>query len=178
MSKIKPFWRIVIGFWMLTNCLYYSSTIAERNNWIGFCFWGAAFATYVYFAIKIKYDDPVRSMRDILQAQTEEKSSLENQRLKKLEQKREAEASERAEWEAKHGRITTALAGVTFDNEDGTSRQKLLKDIKARSGDAELNLEEFEYKGQPAVRVLVDGECIGNIPSLLEMRCVNERAEE
>ena len=77
---------------------------------------------------------------------------------------REERERQRAEWESKHGRIVTALAGVTFDNEDGTSRQKLLRDYMARKTDATMNLEEFEYKGEPAVRVLIDGQCVGNIP--------------
>jgi len=75
-----------------------------------------------------------------------------------------AAAARRAEWERTHGRIVTALAGVTFNNDDGTSRQKLLKDLKARGDEAEVELEEFEYKGKPAVRVLIDGDCVGNIP--------------
>ena len=74
------------------------------------------------------------------------------------------EAARQAEWDRTHGRIVTAIAGVTFNNDDGSSRQAILKDIKARGGDAEVELEEFEYKGKPAVRVLIDGEQIGNIP--------------
>lgn len=77
---------------------------------------------------------------------------------------REERERQRAEWESKHGRIVTALAGVTFDNEDGTSRQKLLKDYMARKTDAHMTLEEFKYKGEPAVRVLIDGKCVGNVP--------------
>lgn len=100
--------------------------------------------------------------QNIPSAQKAEAIIAESRR--KAEERIEERKREQQEWETKHGRITVALAGVTFDNDDGTSRQRLLKDLKARGGDADLNLQEFEYKGQPAVRVLVDGECIGNIP--------------
>ncbi len=68
------------------------------------------------------------------------------------------------EWNKKHGRLVIPVAGVTFDNDDGTSRQRLLKDIKVRGGDAYLELQEYEYKNEPAIRITVDGECIGNVP--------------
>ena len=82
-------------------------------------------------------------------------------------QREEARAEEerrRAEWDAKHGRLVIPVASVTFDNDDGTSRQKILKDLKVTGGDAYLNLEEYEYKGAPAIRVLVNDMCVGNVP--------------
>lgn len=109
------------------------------------------------------------------QAQQEK---LENLRREKEEEKAQA-AAQREEWEALHGRFKTSLAGVTFENEDGTSRQKLLKDFKARGGQADLELEEYEYKGAPAIRVLVDGECVGNIPRnrVDELQAIMDRLE-
>lgn len=81
------------------------------------------------------------------------------------EAERAEQAARQAEWDRTHGRIVTAIAGVTFKNDDGSSRQAILKDIKARGGyAADLDLEEYEYKGKPAVRVLVEGEQVGNIP--------------
>lgn len=77
---------------------------------------------------------------------------------------REERERQAAEWKLKHGRIVTALAGVTFDNDDGTSRQRLLKDYLATQAGGEVTLQECDYKGSPAVRVLLDGECVGNIP--------------
>ena len=91
------------------------------------------------------------------------KKAIEESRAK-AEAERLAAASRREEWERTHGRIVTALAGVTFNNEDGTSRQKILRDLKASGIDGQLELEETEYKGSPAVRVLVDGECVGMVP--------------
>lgn len=103
---------------------------------------------------------------------------LEKLRLQKEHQEAQA-AVQREEWESRHGRFKTSLAGVTFDNDDGTSRQKLLKEFEARGGHAELKLEEFEYKGAPAIRVLIDGKCVGNIPKnrVEELQKIVDRLE-
>lgn len=63
------------------------------------------------------------------------------------------------------------VKGVTFDNDDGTSRQEILKDIKRRrppfDEDLCLCLEEYDYEGRPACYVKVNGSIIGVIPSYL-----------
>lgn len=63
------------------------------------------------------------------------------------------------------------VKGVTFDNDDGTSRQEILKDIKRRrppfDEDLCLRLEEYDYEGRPAYYVKVNGSIIGVIPSYL-----------
>lgn len=54
------------------------------------------------------------------------------------------------------------VVGVTFDNDDGKSRQKILKE--ANEGyyhSSALNVTEYE--GKPAVQVLVDDEVCGYI---------------
>lgn len=116
------------------------------------------------------------------EAAAEKQRSLDEARewMEKRDAQRRADEAARAEWNTKHGRIVTSLAGVTFDNEDGTSRQKLLKDFMARQGSAELRLEEFEYKGEPGVRVLIDGQCVGNIPRsrVAEVLDVMDRLEK
>lgn len=72
MSKIKPFWRIVIGFIILCVCVYYTNMLTMGGaSWFDFAFWWALFVAYVFLAIKIKYDDPLRSMRDLLAQQIE-----------------------------------------------------------------------------------------------------------
>lgn len=64
-----------------------------------------------------------------------------------------------------HGNMTFKVAGVTFENEDGKSRQALLK--KAYSADCmgTVTFEEYKYRGKPAVKVLYDGSAIGNVPA-------------
>lgn len=71
MSKIKPFWRIVIGFIILCVCVYCTNMLSFGASWFAFAFWWALFVAYVFLAIKIKYDDPLRSMRDLLAQQAE-----------------------------------------------------------------------------------------------------------
>lgn len=80
--------------------------------------------------------------------------------------KREYEESQakQAAWNAAHGRIVTNIAGVTFQNEDGSSRQAALKDAYVNGNVGTVELEAFEYKGEEAIRVLYEGACIGNIP--------------
>lgn len=64
------------------------------------------------------------------------------------------------------------LAGVTFENEDGTSRQKILKSLKEHD---DLKVEKYKYNGEDAIKVLtLDNQCIGNIkakdvPYVLEL---------
>ena len=70
MSKIKPFWRIVLGFVILCLFVYNSNMMAMGEGFGGFAFWGAFFAAYIFAAIKIPYDDPLRSMRDLMAQQT------------------------------------------------------------------------------------------------------------
>lgn len=97
-----------------------------------------------------------------------EMKKAEEQKAVAARQAQEAEeaaaAARRDEWERTHGRFVTNIAGVTFDNDDGSSRQKILKGIMNRGGEGEVTLEEYTYKGHPAVHVLIDGACIGNIP--------------
>lgn len=118
--------------------------------------------------IIIKDSAKAEKKKEAEKAAAAQREAAEAKRRAAEEERRAWEARRKAEleeWERQHGRFTTAIAGVTFDNEDGTSRQKILKDLKIRgTAGANLRLEEFEYKGSPAVRVIVDDMCIGNIP--------------
>lgn len=85
--------------------------------------------------------------------------------------KKEKAAEEAAEMEAwrkereKYQYVSFPVAGVTFKNDDGSARQKILKEIcdGEEEGYARAELEAYTYEGEPAIRVLVDGDCIGNI---------------
>lgn len=55
------------------------------------------------------------------------------------------------------------VAGVTFENKDGSSRQELLKEFDQEEAVA-VSLLEHEHKGKAAFHVLVNGKIIGNIP--------------
>lgn len=54
------------------------------------------------------------------------------------------------------------VVGVTFKNEDGSSRQKYIRQLEE---DDPLTFESFEYEGETALHVLdAKGHCIGNVP--------------
>lgn len=70
--------------------------------------------------------------------------------------------------EPEFGFIETKVTGVTFKNEDGKSRQDILKEIfkakkSANPPEMEMSFEPYEYEGEDAVKVLVNDECIGSI---------------
>ena len=56
------------------------------------------------------------------------------------------------------------VTGVTFDNDDGSSRQEILKSIVDNGGSADATFKEYEFNGKPAIAVYADGKCIGSIP--------------
>ena len=76
MSKIKPFWRIVIGFLILMVVVYDSNMMTYNGNYMAFAFSLSCLVVFIYFAIRIPYDDPLRSMRDLLAQQAEAKTEL------------------------------------------------------------------------------------------------------
>lgn len=61
------------------------------------------------------------------------------------------------------------VAGVTYKNDDGTSRQKILADIKKRKPPfdhhLDVSIEEFQYDGKPAYYVKVNGHTVGTVES-------------
>lgn len=56
------------------------------------------------------------------------------------------------------------VAGVSFANDDGRERQDIIKEIRAGK-EVDITLEEYSYKGRPAIGVYADGEQIGNVPA-------------
>lgn len=61
------------------------------------------------------------------------------------------------------------VVGVTFENEDGTSRQDILKRIYQKKppfdGDLDVTLKEYVFEDGPAFGVFVNGQMVGNTPS-------------
>lgn len=68
------------------------------------------------------------------------------------------------EFDRTHGKFLTKIVGVTFKNDDGSSRQKYLKEAFANDSIGTVDFEVFEYGGEPAVHVLFEGMCVGNLP--------------
>ena len=63
--------------------------------------------------------------------------------------------------------ISFKLAGVTFKN-GRKSRQSILRAIKFRDGEfadgVELELQPYEYEGQPAYGIFANGQQLGSVP--------------
>lgn len=54
------------------------------------------------------------------------------------------------------------VAGVSFNNDNGTSRQRYISKLKPFDA---LGIVSFEYEGNTAFHILdADGHCIGNLP--------------
>lgn len=58
-----------------------------------------------------------------------------------------------------------AVAGVTFKNDDGSSRQYILKKIEQSDNysDSTAYLDKYTYEGRPAISVSTVYGCVGNI---------------
>lgn len=63
------------------------------------------------------------------------------------------------------------VTGVTFNNDDGTSRQLILRKLHFHDSPfneyADVEIKQYEFKGQPAYGVYVNNMQIGNIPAEL-----------
>ena len=55
------------------------------------------------------------------------------------------------------------VAGVTFNNDDGTSRQKILAKCLA-NGKNKAKFVKYNFDGEKAIRIITEYGCIGNIP--------------
>lgn len=57
------------------------------------------------------------------------------------------------------------VSGVTFKNEDGSSRQKILRSLCEGDevGISDVSFEEYKYNGAPAIHVYTVAGCVGNI---------------
>lgn len=58
---------------------------------------------------------------------------------------------------------TFTVAGVTFANDDGTSRMDILRGLVGHTDGSRCALTEYSYNGEAAYKVLADGKVIGNI---------------
>lgn len=107
-----------------------------------------------------------RNLKADAAADAFEREQLETQSLlrEKLQAEQQEKKQRQAAWDAAHGTITTRVAGVTFDNDDGTSRQRILKAAMADECCGSIELENYTHNGADAILVSYEGEGIGNIP--------------
>lgn len=162
-------WRLVLMFITL--------------NWVSITYWRGDLLPFIItvvlaigaFVLFVGYFFSVRRAREawedarieriIMERKAKEQEAAEAA-VKEAERqaKAEARAAERKEYARTHNNLFTKVAGVTFKNADGSSRQANLKDLEV-SGVNNVQLVQFEYQGEPALRVVVDGMEIGNVPA-------------
>ena len=165
MEKIRPFWRIVIGLFLFMMVVYSSNMMNMGiGNPLLFPFYGAALVTWIYVCIRVKYVDPVRAIYELELAKKAEADIEAAKRQAERESEEARRKAELEEFERTHGRLKFRLAGVTYKNDDGTSRQDLLKEVLASDCQGDTSVEDYEYNGKPAVRLLYDGHILGNVP--------------
>lgn len=167
---------LILGAFMLLTGIadfFYGSMSSYDNSGITIL-WGIGLLVAAYF-LKRRNDRERAEYNKAIEARKAEIQRLEGElEVKKAEVKsikeqiraeQDAAKARQAEWERTHGRIITKVAGVTFDNEDGSSRQRILKAAMAEeaSGTVDLELNEDE-KGVVTIAVFYDGEQIGYIP--------------
>lgn len=60
------------------------------------------------------------------------------------------------------------LAGVSFDNDDGSSRQQYLRKLRFKAAPfddfVDITIEPYDFQGEPAFAVCANGFQIGNVP--------------
>lgn len=97
-----------------------------------------------------------------------EKEAVETERQRKMQEiteEYERKKAERIAEREKYVWSTYPIAGVTFRNDDGSSRQKILREICMGDdfGSTAAWLEQYEYQGEDAIRVITDEGTVGNI---------------
>lgn len=96
----------------------------------------------------------------VIMKKTQAAAEAEKKRAEEEARRKAEEEARRKEYAETHDFLTCPVASVTFDN-----RQRVLASLYKESDGVGIDgsLEECEYEGAPAVRVLAEGELIGFI---------------
>jgi hypothetical protein len=137
----------------------FSPNIYQQQGWAGVLAVSAALFVAAYFLHRRN-----KAAAQALSEYENRRRTEEAQRLEADRMLREQRRAEQEAWEATHGTITTKIAGVTFDNDDGTSRQRVLQSALADECCGTITLEHYDHKGSDAILVIYDGHGVGNIP--------------
>lgn len=57
------------------------------------------------------------------------------------------------------------VVGVTYENDDGTSRQDVLEQIYKNGKTSDVVFKHFTFDGSPALYVIANGKCVGCVAS-------------
>lgn len=163
---------LFIGIVMLLTGIYNMFFVAYEYAWTPML-WGAILLLGAFFLKqrndreKAAYEQAVEERKaEIRSMEVElEKKKAEVAEIKeKIRLEQEAAQARRKEWDRTHGRILTKIAGVTFENEDGSSRQRILRDAFREESCGSVVLETYKFKGSDAIAVYYEDKRIGNIP--------------
>lgn len=105
-----------------------------------------------------------RALKAIADAAEQKKMAEAAQRKQQAEERKQ----QVEEWGKHHATTYFKVAGVTFQNEDGSSRQRHLRSLmdEIEIDDApEVELVPYKFKGEDAIRVVANHVCIGNVPA-------------
>ena len=91
-------------------------------------------------------------------------------KAKAAEAEAAAKAAEMAEghrlFEQKHGIIDCSVSGVTFDNDDGSDRQTILRRLlNSDDENPDVTFVPYTFKKKPALYVMCGDKCVGNVPA-------------
>lgn len=63
------------------------------------------------------------------------------------------------------------VVGVTFANSNGSSRQQILEELDNEYGErlnlSQAELRRYQFRGDPAYHIVIDGKTVGNLASTL-----------
>lgn len=95
------------------------------------------------------------------------KSSTAKKATKAEEEKAATMAEGQRLFEQKHGTIDCSVSGVTFDNDDGSDRQKILRALlnDPEEDSPDVTFVQYIYKKKPALYVMCGDKCVGNVPA-------------
>ena len=148
MHSLKRWHRVLILIALLW--LMSGTAISNPSNLGIFAslVYGALFIAFVVLCLK--YEN-----KEKYEARRRQEAAAEM----RIEKDREQE-----EWSEQNGTFSCNVVGVTFRNEDGSSRQAYLKEAYINNGQGNIELVPYKYEGRPAIHVLYEGMCIGNVP--------------
>ena len=80
MEKVRPFWRFIISFiWLFIFIFQTNAMVIGEMTYFKWSIATAAFATWIYLCLKVKYVDPLRVLMEIELERREEELARQNE---------------------------------------------------------------------------------------------------
>lgn len=160
--KLYKYWKIFLGIGIFFALSVLCGAIPNIIFAILFIYLGITQRKKAYS--NPEYAEEMNQRKQQKQQKLEEAAHRKQQKAQEAEQRKQQKALERMPHQQKYKdleQIHTKIVGVTFKNDDGSSRQDYLASVK---NNEQLFLEEYFYKGNPAFRVCrKNGKCLGNL---------------